>query len=533
MVKEFLLKELCRYQTGTLADIIYRNALLHADDEAFIYGHQSVSFSRYNLRVNSLIQALQTMGVKKGEVLGLAAWNCLEYMDVVGAAMKGGFIVSPYNPKLSKDELGDLINYSEATTLFVGPELIDIVYRLRTKNLLPKVKYYISLEGRAPEFVCNQELIANRSREPDVQIMEDDPYIIFFTSGTTGNPKGAVYTHRRRMENYRLKCLEMAVEQGSRHLVIIPLFHTGGDSHAWIIFYVGGCNVILRDRSFNPCTAMQAIQDYKLTDVHMVPTQLVAMVNQPDIEKYDLRSLKRIFYAGSPMPAEVLRKALKIFGSVFSQGYGLTESGPMTCGMYPRDYLVLDRPVNDQKVLKSVGQPCTGCHVRIVDEKNSDVQAGIPGEIIIRHKSIMQEYWKRPVETSDAIVEGWLHTGDLGYYDERGFVYIVDRKKDLIITGGENVFPREIEEVLYRHPAIAEAAVIGIPDPMWVEKVHAVVTLKEGTTTTADELITFCKENLARYKAPKSVEFVDVLPKNPQGKILKRELREPYWKEPQ
>jgi long-chain acyl-CoA synthetase len=526
-----VLKELCRYEIGTFADIIYRNALLHADDEAFIYGAERITFSQFNARVNGLIKSLHTMGVKKGDVLGLAAWNCIEYMDVVGAAMKGGFIVSPYNPKLSKNELGDLINYSEATALFVGPELLDIVSQLRAEKMLPGVKHYISIEGPAPDFVCNQELVAEEAGEPDEQIREDDPYIIFFTSGTTGLPKGAVYTHRRRMENYRLKCLEMAIEQGSRHLIIIPLFHTGGDSHAWIMFYVGGCNVILEERSFNPRITMQAIQDYRLTDVHLVPTQLVAMVNQPDVDKYDLSTLKRMFYAGSSMPSEVLRKALEIFGPVFAQGYGLTESGPMTCGMYPRDHMVLDKSEEEQKVLKSVGQPCIGVHVRIVDEENKDVRPGEPGEIIIKHKSIMQEYWKRPSETSEAIVDGWLKTGDIGSYDLRGFVYIVDRKKDLIITGGENVFPREIEEVLYRHPAVAEAAVIGIPDPVWVEKVHAVIALKEGAAITEDEIINFCKENLARYKAPKSVEFVEALPKNPQGKILKRELREPYRKD--
>lgn len=532
MSEKLVLKELSRYQIGTLADIIYRNALLYSKDEAFIYGPERVTFSQYNARVNSLIHSLQSMGVKRGEVLGIASWNCLEYMDVVGAAMKGGYIASPYNPKLSKDELGVLINYSEATTLFVGPELVDMVAELREQGALSRVKHFVSFEGPVSDFLCNQELIAQEAGEPDIRVQEDDPFIIFYTSGTTGLPKGAVYTHRRRMENYRLKCLEMAIEQGSRHLVIIPLFHTAGDSHTWIIFYVAGCNVILPDRSFSPHTTMRAIQENHITDIHLVPTQLVTMVNQPDLVQYDLSSMKRIFYAGSSMPTEVLRRALEIFGPVFSQGYGLTESGPMTCGMYARDHMVLDKSPEEQKVLKSVGRPCIGCHVRIVDEKNEDVKAGEPGEIIVMHKSLMQEYWKRPEETEEAMVEGFLRTGDIGYYDENGFVYIVDRKKDMIITGGENVFPRDIEEVLYRHPAVGEAAVIGIPDPVWVEKVHAVVALKKGISCTADELIAFCKENLARYKAPKSVDFVDALPKNPQGKILKRELRERYWKDP-
>ena len=528
MARNLLLQELSRYQIGTLADIIYRNALLHPDDEAFIYGDETVTFSQFNSRVNALIRKLHELGVKKGEILGIASWNCIEYMDVVGAAMKGGFIASPYNPKLNKNELLNLINYSEATVLFVGPENMETIRQLRAEDRLPTVKHFFSLEGPADDFLCNQEIVSQPADEPDIEIFEDDPYIIFYTSGTTALPKGAVYTHRRRLENYRLKCLEMAAEAGSRHLIIIPLFHTGGDSHTWIMFYIAGCNVILKERSFNPVSVMQAIQKYRLTDMHIVPTQLVMMINQPDIAKYDFSSMKRIFYAGSSMPTEVLRRGLEIFGPIFNQGYGLTESGPMSCGMYARDHMVLDKSPEEQKVLRSVGQPCIGVHIRIVNDRNEDLPPGEPGEIIIQHKSLMKEYWHKPVETASTIIDGWLHTGDVGHYDERGFIYIVDRKSDMIITGGENVFPREIEEVLYTHPAVAEAAVIGIPDPVWVEKIHAVIALKEGASATEEEIMDFCKGKLSGFKRPKSVQFIDALPKNPQGKILKRELRAPF-----
>ena len=277
-------------------------------------------------------------------------------------------------------------------------------------------------------------------------------------------------------------------------------------------------------KSFDPDAALQTIEKEKVTDMQIVPTQLNIILSLKNLKDYDLSSLKRIYYAASPMPLELLRKGLEIFGPIFAQGYGQTESGPQVTSLPRKAHQVLDSPPEEQKVLSSCGQPSLGVHVRIVDEKNHDVEPGIVGEIIAQSDSIMVEYWHRPKETREAIINGWLHTGDMGYYDEKGFIYIVDRKKDMIVTGGENVYSREVEEVFYRHPAIAEVAVIGLPDPVWVERVHAVVVLKEDAIANENEIVAFCKEHLASYKAPKSVEFIESLPKSPQGKILKREL---------
>jgi len=527
MTDNLILKELCRYDIGTFADIVYRNALLHSHDEAFVYDAQRITFAQFNARVNSLIHALCSSQVKKGDVLGILSWNCLEYLDIYGAAMKGGFIASPFNPRLHREELEYLINYSEAKALFVGPELVETVNSLRPR--IPNVKYYISIEGSAPGMVSHHELLATHpSDEPDINVHKDDPYLIFYTSGTTGIPRGSLYTHCRKLDNTRIKALEMGVKAGDRHILVLPLFHVGGDSHVWPFFYVGGCNVIMPQRSFDPDAALQVIQQEKATDIQIVPTQLNAMLTRKDFKRYDLSSLKRIYYAASPMPVELLRKGLEIFGPVFSQGYGQTESGPQITSLPRKAHQVLDRPLEEQKVLSSCGQPSLGVHVRIVDEKNNDVEPGIVGEIIAQSDSIMVEYWHKPQETLEVIVDGWLHTGDLGYYDKQGFMYIVDRKKDMIVTGGENVYSREVEEVIYKHSAIAEVAVIGIPDPVWVERVHAVVVLKADVTATENEIIAFSKEHVASYKAPKSVEFVESLPKNPQGKILKRELTKKY-----
>ncbi|GAI43026.1 unnamed protein product, partial [marine sediment metagenome] len=265
---------------------------------------------------------------------------------------------------------------------------------------------------------------------------------------------------------------------------------------------------------FDAAETLQIIQKERATHMDFVPTHLAAMLNLPDLKKYDISSMKFLWYGASPMPLEVLKKGMKVFGPIFAQGYGQSESGPAISHLSKEDHNILDRPEKEQKKLTSAGRPDIGVQVRIVDEKGKDVELGEVGEITVRSKQTMVEYWHRPKDTKAALVKGWLHTGDMGYYDEEGYIYIADRKKDMIITGGENVYPREVEEVLYQHPAVLETAVIGIPDQYWVERVHAVVATKKGASTTAEELIAFCKKHIASYKAPKSVEFVDALPKN-------------------
>jgi acyl-CoA synthetase (AMP-forming)/AMP-acid ligase II len=527
MTEKLILKELCRYHIGTYADMIYRNALLYPDYEAFSYKEEKVTFRQFNERVNSLIHALWANGAKQGDVLGILSWNCLEYVDVYGAAMKGGFIASPFNPRLEADELEYLINYSEAKTIFVGPELVEKVNALRSR--IPNVKNYVSFEHFDADMISHEYLLQAYSKEePDIKVAEEDPFLIFYTSGTTGVPRGALYTQGRKMADTRIFVHELAPDPGDKHIMIVPLFHVAGGSILWAFFFAAGGNVIMSQRSFDPAATLRAIEKEKATAIHIVSTHLVAMLSLPGLDTYDLSSLKRIWYAGATMPTELLRKGMEIFGPIFMQAYGQSESGPMITFLPARDHQVLERPPDEQQALGSIGQPCIGVHVRIVDEKSRDVKPGTVGEIVARSKSIMLEYWRKPNETRDVLVDGWLHTGDMGYYDENGFIYLVDRKKDMIISGGENIYPREVEEILYQHPAVKEAAVIGIPDPYWVEKVHAVVVLKSGKEANEKELIDFCKERLARFKAPKSVAFADSLPKNPQGKVLKRELRKKY-----
>jgi acyl-CoA synthetase (AMP-forming)/AMP-acid ligase II len=528
MSKRFILKELARYGVGTYADIIYRNALLYPKDIAFQLGSEQVSFSEFNTRVNRLIHGLQSLGVKKGDVLGVLSWNCLEYTDVYGAAMKAGCIASPYNARLQSSELDYLINYSEASTVFVGPDLVEMLTSLRSR--LPKVRNFISFKGSFPGMIAYDDLLGSSpSDEPDVHVEEEDPLFIFYTSGTTGVPRGALYTQARAMDDTRRLAIALNLEFGNIQIQIMPLFHVGGTKNLWGYYFVGATNVIMPQISFDPRATLKAIQDERATDIHIVATHLAAFLALPDVDRYDLSSLKRMFYAASPMPLEILRRGMEKWGPIFIQFYGATEDGPNVTMLSKRQHNLLDRPPEEQKTLGSAGFTHIGVQVRIVDKDDRDVEPGEVGELIVRSKATMKEWWHKPDETRETIVDGWVHTGDLGRYDENGFIYIVDRKKDMIVSGGENIFPREIEEVIYQHQAVQEVSVFGIPDPYWVEKVHAVVVLKKGEDVTEQGIIDFCKERLARFKAPKSVEFVDALPKNPAGKILKREMREKYW----
>jgi acyl-CoA synthetase (AMP-forming)/AMP-acid ligase II len=528
MTTKLLLRELSRYKLGTFADVVYRNALLYPDSEAFVCGPERRRYGQFNQRVNALVHGLHALGIRKGDVVGILSWNRIEYPEVFGAAMKGGYVLAHFNPRLNANELAYVINDSEARLVFLGPELVEIAAQIRER--LSRLETYLTFgEAACGVAPCREMLEGSSVDEPESEVGEDDPLVIFYTSGTTGMPRGAIYTHRQKLENVVMKALDIGVESGDRHLVVLPMFHIGGDSHIWPFFLMGACNVIMPG-SFDPSETLETIVEERITDVHIVPTQLVSLLSLGDVGQYDLHRLKRIWYAASPMPTEVLRQGLATYGPVFVQGYGQTESGPHATVMTRAEHDCWRGSVEDQRVLASCGRPCIGVHMRIVDETGCDVEAGTIGEIIIASKRIMSGFWRRPDETRERIRDGWLHTGDLGYYDEKGFVYIADRIEDRIKTGGESVYPREVEDVLYRHPAVREAAVIGIPDPYWVEAVCALVVLKEDAQATEEDIIAFCRGCIAHYKAPKRVEFVDSLPKNPQGKILKKEIRSRYQK---
>ncbi len=523
-----------RYRLGTFADIMYRNSLLYAEKEAFVCGTERVTFAQFNAGSNRLVRALYGLGLEKGETLGVVSWNCMEVLYAYGAAMKGGFIVSPFNARLQDDELTAVIDDSAAQVLIVGAGCEDRVERIRPR--LGHMRHLVSCDPGREGMIPFAELVAaHADDEPDVELDEDDPFLIIYTSGTTGAPKGALYTHRRKLEDCKVWALNLTVEPRDRAMLVQPLFHIAG-TIILAFMYVGAAHIIMPNTSFDPVATVHTMEREKITFLQVVPTLLVSIMDAAEIERPDLSALTRILYAASPMPVDLLRRGLETYGPVFVQSYGQSESGPNITS-FPRDeHDVLHLPPDQQQVLRSAGRPCVGVQVRIVDGEGRECGSGDIGEITVRSKSLMVGYWRKPEETARTIVDGWLHTGDMGYLDPEGYLYLVDRKRDMIVTGGENVYPYEVEQVLRLHPAVDEAAVVGLPDPYWVERVHAFVVLAKpgeplddptaaGEPALVEELRRFCRDHLAGYKVPKSVEFIDALPRNATGKVLRRELR--------
>lgn len=505
-----------------MGNMIDRNARLFPQKEAFVHNEQRITFREFRDRVNKLINSLLSHGVAKGERVAVLSTNSIPYFELYGAADKGGFILVPLNFRLAARELLHLIQDSEAATLFVEHKYVPTIESI--KDQLTGVKRFICIDGEVPGMLNYEALLEKASAgEPVVTVHEDDPVYIVYTSGTTGIPRGAVLTHRGQCQTANALALEMGLRIVDKTLDMMPLYHTGGHAVAQAHFYRGCTNVITG--GFNPQDAIRLVETEKITTMQVVPAMIVDMLNQPDIERYDMSSLRMIFYASSPMPVSLLKRAIQRWGNIFFQCYGLTENGPVATALAIEDHVV-DGPDQLTRRLASCGLPSANCDTRVVKEDGRDAAPGEIGEIIIKSEQMMKEYWKKPELTAHAMKNGWLHTGDLATVDESGYIYLVDRMKDMIVSGGENIYPREVEEVLYTHPAVLECAVIGIPDPKWVEAVHAVVVLKAESEAAAEEIIKYCKQHLAGYKAPKSIEFSDRLPRNPSGKVLKTLLRD-------
>ena len=507
----------------TLKEMLNENARRYADKTALVSENRSYTFEQVNRRINGLANGLTDLGVQKGDRVGILAYNCPQYFEVFGLA-KAGMVCVPLNFRSAGRELAYLINNSGLNTLILESDFVDVVKSIR--HQLAEVRNLICLDAEVEGMANYEELIASApGGEPVDEVAADDPAALYYTSGTTGFPKGATHTHKSLLA-------EIAIHRDSFRrddvvLCVMPFFHVGGSAaHLFPAYTYGATSVI--QQTFDETEVLEAIEKHKITYVGLVPAMIIRLLEHPSLDQYDLSSLRTIMYVGAPMPVDALKRGLARFGNVFIQLFGQTET--LNVALLAREEHTVSGSERERRRLGSAGKPLGIGEVRIVDHLGHDVPQGEAGEILARSDRMMIGYWGKPQETAETITGGWLHTGDVGRMDEDGYIYLVDRKKDMIISGGENIYSREVEEVLYTHPAILEAAVVGVPDEKWGESVKAVVVLKEGATACEEEIIDFCKEYLAGYKKPRSVEFRDSLPKTGSGKIKKGEIREEYWK---
>jgi long-chain acyl-CoA synthetase len=512
-----------------VGNILRRSAFNNTNKTALVFKNQRMNYGELNQRVNCLANSLLQMGLLRGDRVAVLLHNGPEFFEVYFACAKSGAIFVPINNLFKQKELMQVFQYIEPRFLIYDDEFREIVQATLTE--LKFLEFPIVLRGQSAG--CNnydQLIEGGESKEPTAVITDDDIANIFLTSGTTGRPKGAIRTHRHDVINMMSSALELGIRHDDRALFPFPFYHvTFADNLRHIL--MANTIVVRKEGKFDPEKVLDILSTERITTCQFVPTMINAMLQAENLGEHDLSNLRLIIYAASPMPVELLKKAMNRFTCQFVQMYGQTETGPCTTILRPEDHMLEGSEVQTAR-LASAGRAVVNYEIRIIDETGKDVATGEVGEIIVRSEAMTVGYWNLPEKTAETIKEGWLYTGDFGRFDEEGYVFIVDRKDDMIISGGKNIYPREIEEIIYTHEAVLEAAVIGVPDDYWGESVKALVVLKEGMCATEDEIIDLCKKTIASYKKPRSVEFVQQLPKSPTGKILKRVIKAYYRHQP-
>ena len=489
--------------------------------------NKRITYAEMYPAVVKLANALTALGVERGQKVATMSVNSADYVITYYACAMLGVCFVPLNYRAKDEELSHMLNVSNCQAVLVSDRYIEIVERIR--GTLTSTQHFIAYDSKHDHYLDYDQLIADASdEEPWVEIDDHDPTILIFTSGTTALPKGVQLTYLD-MTVYVTNQPPADPEIHDKVLVSAPFFHVAGATAMMLAIWSGRTLVILP--AFTPEGWLQAVHEERTTHAFVVPTMLKRIMETPDFDKYDISSMRQITYGAAPMPYEVVRRACDIFpprGCGLINAYGQTESTATLTFLGPEDHDLSTETAVKESRLRSVGKPMPDVEIGIMDERNRLLPPGEEGEICVRSDRVMKGYYKQEDATSSAIIDGWLHTGDVGRMDEGGYLFITGRKKDLIIRGGENISPGEIENCLEAHPSIEEAAVIGVPDQDWGEVVKAVVVLKPGQSITAGEITEYCKSRLASFKAPQYVAVVNELPRNPMGKVLKNDLRKAY-----
>ena len=500
--------------TGLLRD----RAATHPDQIAYFYEDEQVTFAEFDRRVDSVAAALRASGVGPGDRVAVLDKNSLPHVELLFGAARAGAAQVPVNYRLAPDEVAYIVGNAKAKVLVVGAEFVPVLDAIAGR--LEHTEHLIVI-GKTDSY---EDYAVWSDREPEQRDDSGEIFVQLYSSGTTGLPKGVMLTHDNFMAVLPMADELWNFDAESRLMVAMPMYHIAGTALATGSVHAGIPNVIMREP--DPVGIAKAIEAHHVTHVFLVPVLLLFMQQIPQVREADLSSLRLVLYGASPISDEVLMGAMRLLpGTEFMQVYGLTETTGAITYLPPQDHVPGER-------LRSAGIANPTTRLKIVDPAtDEELPPGEVGEIVCRSPQNMRGYWAMEQATKDTLLpDGWLRTGDAGYLDEDGYLFIHDRVKDMIISGSENIYPAEVENVLMSHPAVADCAVIGVPDPKWGETPKAIVVLGgDAGETTGEELIDYCRGRLAHFKCPTSVELTDTIPRNPTGKVLKRQLRAPYW----
>ncbi len=505
--------------------------MIAPDKEAIVFEDTRLTYAELNERSNQLASRMQSWGVGSGDRVGIMQVNCNEVIETYFAAAKLGAIFVPLSFRGRAEEIRHMVNASESKVVIAGSRYLGMVDELRSS--LTTVEHYVSLEGTADGWEPYEDALAGQPTDDiTAEVDDDDTTILMFTAGTTGLPKGVMLTFGG-VSSYSLSNVTpVDPDQVEKNILTVPLYHVAGMQA--VISAIFGMRTLVIQRQFEAESWMKLVQDEKVSRAMMVPTMLKLLLEHPARANYDISSLDVLTYGAAPMPKEVIKRAImELEDTQFINAFGQTEASATITALMPDDHNVkgLSEEEREKKFerLSSIGKPLPGVEIRIVDEDGTDVSTNEQGEIIASGPQLMKGYWQQDDVTAETIKNGWLFTGDLGYQDDEGYIFLTGRAKDFIKRAGEMISPEEVEQTLMSHPAVDEAAIIGIPDDEWGERVRAVVVLKSGQSATQDELIEFSRKQLASFKKPEHVVFSEEpLPRNPLGKVLKRDLKQMY-----